>query len=79
MITISCKNKKQAQRNAVYGLFIKGLELCRGDVDENSNESGASTMDNDCRDMQEVKGDNMIDGGLEAFWICATINHLSYH
>ena len=50
-----------------YGLFIKALELCRDDVDKNSNEHGVSMMDNDCRDVQEVKVDDMIDGGLEAF------------
>ena len=50
-----------------YGLSIKALELCRDDVNGNSNENGVSTMDNDCRDVQEVEGDDTIDGGLEAF------------
>ena len=49
------------------GLFIKALELCRDDVDGNSNKNGISTMDSDCRDVQEVEGDDIIDGGLEAF------------
>ena len=50
-----------------YGLFIKVLEFCCEDVDGNSNENGVSTMNNDCRDVQEVEGDDIIDGGLEAF------------
>ena len=50
-----------------YGLFIKALELCGDDVDGNSNQNGASTIDNDCRDVLEVEGDDMIDGGLQTF------------
>ena len=52
-----------------YGLFIKALELCRDDVNGNSNKNGVSSMDNDCCDcdVQEVEGGDMIDGGLEAF------------
>ena len=42
------------------------LELCCDCVDGNSNNNGASTMDDYCRDVHEVKVDDMIDGGLEA-------------
>ena len=42
------------------------LELCRDRVDGNSNENGASTIDNYRRDVHEVEVDDMIDGGLEA-------------
>ena len=42
------------------------MELCRDRVNGNSNENGASTMDDYCRDVHEVKVDDMIDGGLEA-------------
>ena len=42
------------------------MELCRDCVDGNSNENGASKMDDYCRDVHEVEVDDMIDGGLEA-------------
>ena len=42
------------------------MELCRDRVDGNSNENGASTMDDYCRDVHEIEVDDMIDGGLEA-------------
>ena len=42
------------------------LELCRDRVDGNSNENGASTMDDYRRDVHEVEVNDMIDGGLEA-------------
>ena len=42
------------------------LELCRDRVDENSNENGASTMNDYRRDVHEVEVNGMIYGGLEA-------------
>ena len=42
------------------------LELCCDRVDGNSNENGASTMDDYRRDVHEVEVNDMIDGGLEA-------------
>ena len=42
------------------------MELCRDRVDGNSNENGASTMDDYRRDVHEVEVNDMIDGGLEA-------------
>ena len=42
------------------------LKLCLDCVDENSNENGASTMDDYRRDVHEVEVNDMIDGGLEA-------------
>ena len=41
--------------------------MCHDDVDENSNNNGASMMDNDCCDVQEVECGDIIDGVLEAF------------
>ena len=42
------------------------MELCRDRVDGNSNENGASMMDDYCLDVHEVKVDDMIDGVFEA-------------
>ena len=53
------------------------MELCRDRVDGNSNDNGASTMDDYHRDVREVEVSDMIDGGLEALWICATMNSKS--
>jgi len=58
---------QRGPKSYCYGPFVKVLELCRDGVDENSNENGASAMDDDWRDVQEDEGDDMIDGGLEAF------------
>ena len=43
------------------------MELCRDGFNGNSNENGAFTIDNDCRDVQEDKRNDMIEGGLDAF------------
>ena len=43
------------------------MELCRDGFNGNSNKNGASTIDNDCRDVQEDKSNDVIDGGLDAF------------
>ena len=42
------------------------VEFCRDRVDGNSNENGASTIDDYRRDVHEDKVNDMIDGGLEA-------------
>ena len=39
----------------------------RDDFSGDSNENGDSTIDNDCRDVQEDKSNDVIDGGLDAF------------
>mmetsp|Transcript_30082 Transcript_30082/g.56832 ORF Transcript_30082/g.56832 Transcript_30082/m.56832 type:complete len:754 (-) Transcript_30082:508-2769(-) len=73
VLEIEIKTKEQpvklqrGPKSYCYGPFVKALELCRNSADENSNENGASTMDEDCCEVQEDKGDDTMDGGLEAF------------
>ena len=63
---MGARNQNQNKGTTCEIVERSALELCRDRVDGNSNEKGASMMDNYCHDVHEVGVDNMIDGELEA-------------
>ena len=63
---MGARNQNQNKGTTCEIAERSALELCRDRVDGNSNENGASTMDDYRRDVHEVEVNDMIDGGLEA-------------
>ena len=63
---MGARNQNQNKGTTCEIAKRSALELCLDRADGNSNENGASMMDDYCRDVHEVKVDNMIDDELEA-------------
>ena len=63
---MGARNQSQIKGTTCESAERSALELCRDRVDVNSNENGASMMDDYCRDVHEIEVDDMIDGGFEA-------------